>query len=81
MWMASAKSSDRRQDARSVRFRDRGARELGKYIAEKGSVCVNGVSLMPHDSRWSARAPRPHAAFTPSLEGRGPTSGKKRERV
>ena len=36
---------DRRQDARSVRFRIVAPRELGKYIAEKGSVCVNGVSL------------------------------------
>ena len=36
---------DRRQDARSVRFRIAVPRELGKYIAEKGSVCINGVSL------------------------------------
>ncbi len=36
---------DRRQDARSVRFRIAVPRALGKYIAEKGSVCVNGVSL------------------------------------
>lgn len=36
---------DRRQDARSVRFRVAVPRELGKYIAEKGSVCINGVSL------------------------------------
>lgn len=36
---------DRRQDARSVRFRIAVPHELGKYIAEKGSVCINGVSL------------------------------------
>jgi len=36
---------DRRQDARSVRFRITVPRELGKYIAGKGSVCINGVSL------------------------------------
>ena len=36
---------DRRQDARSVRFGVAVPRELGKYIAEKGSVCINGVSL------------------------------------
>lgn len=36
---------DRRQDARSVCFRIAVPRELGKYIAEKGSVCINGVSL------------------------------------
>src|SRR3989338_2658492 len=39
------KVHDRRQDARSVRFRIATPRELGKYIAAKGSVCVNGVSL------------------------------------
>lgn len=39
------KVHDRQQDARSVRFRVAVPRELGKYIAEKGSVCVNGVSL------------------------------------
>src|SRR3990167_5175692 len=36
---------DLRQDARSVRFRIAVPRELSKYIAEKGSVCINGVSL------------------------------------
>lgn len=36
---------DRRQDARSVRFRIAVPHELGKYIAEKGSVCINGISL------------------------------------
>lgn len=36
---------DRRQDARSVRFQIAVPHELGKYIAEKGSVCINGVSL------------------------------------
>lgn len=39
------KVRDRRQDARSVRFRVAVPRELEKYIAEKGSVCINGVSL------------------------------------
>ena len=55
---------DRRQDARSVRFRVAVPRELGKYIAGKGSVCINGVSLTVnavHDSR----------------DGGGTTSGKK----
>lgn len=36
---------DRRPDARSVRFRITVPHALGKYIAEKGSVCVDGVSL------------------------------------
>ena len=39
------KVRDRRPDARSVRFQIAVPRELGKYIAEKGSVCINGVSL------------------------------------
>ncbi len=45
---------DRRQDARSVRLRVAVPRELGKYIAGKGSVCIDGVSLTVnavHDSR------------------------------
>ncbi len=36
---------ERTQDARSVRFRIEVPVELAKYIAEKGSVCVDGVSL------------------------------------
>jgi riboflavin synthase len=33
------------QDARSIRYRLRAPAELAKYIAHKGSVCVDGVSL------------------------------------
>jgi len=36
---------ERIQDARSVRFRIEAPAALAKYIAEKGSVCVDGVSL------------------------------------
>jgi len=36
---------DRRQDARSVRFKLRVPDQLARYIAEKGSVCVDGISL------------------------------------
>ncbi|MDT8403283.1 riboflavin synthase [Sulfuriflexus sp.] len=36
---------DRRQDARSVRFRLRVPDQLARYIAGKGSVCVDGISL------------------------------------
>jgi len=36
---------ERTQDARSVRFRIEVPAALAKYIAEKGSVCVDGVSL------------------------------------
>jgi len=36
---------DRREDARSVRFRIRTPRELARYIAPKGSITVDGTSL------------------------------------
>lgn len=36
---------DRREDARSVRFRLRVPDQLARYIAGKGSVCVDGISL------------------------------------
>lgn len=36
---------ERRSDGRSERFRIRAPAELAKYIAEKGSICVDGVSL------------------------------------
>ncbi len=35
----------RREDARSVRFEFEAPAALARYIARKGSVCVNGVSL------------------------------------
>lgn len=37
--------SERRDDARSVRFRFSNPPGLAKYIAEKGSICIDGVSL------------------------------------
>jgi riboflavin synthase len=36
---------ERRPEARSVRIRIEAPASLAKYIAEKGSICVNGVSL------------------------------------
>lgn len=36
---------ERSEDARSIRFRIEAPAELAKYIAEKGSICVDGVSL------------------------------------
>ncbi len=36
---------DRRDDGRSVRFRIQTPDGLARYIAEKGSVCVDGISL------------------------------------
>jgi len=35
----------RRDDARSVRFRVQAPAELARYIAHKGSICVDGTSL------------------------------------
>ena len=37
--------ADRRPEARSVRFVIEAPRELARYIAEKGSIAVDGVSL------------------------------------
>lgn len=34
-----------REDARSVRFRVEAPPELARYIAHKGSICVDGISL------------------------------------
>ena len=36
---------DRQDDARSIRFRIQAPSELAKYIAHKGSICVDGASL------------------------------------
>ena len=36
---------DKRQDARSYRFKIQAPAELAKYIAEKGSICIDGISL------------------------------------
>lgn len=36
---------DKRADARSVRFTLEAPAPLAKYIAEKGSVCIDGISL------------------------------------
>jgi len=37
--------TDRREDGRSVRFRIKVPGGLARYIAEKGSICVDGISL------------------------------------
>ncbi len=36
---------ERRDDARSIRFRIEAPAELARYIAHKGSICVDGASL------------------------------------
>jgi riboflavin synthase len=36
---------ERRADGRSVRFTVRAPERLARYIAEKGSICIDGISL------------------------------------
>ncbi len=36
---------ERKPDGRSVRFNIKAPDSLAKYIAEKGSICINGISL------------------------------------
>jgi len=36
---------EKKPDARSVRFKFKTPDNLAKYIAEKGSICINGISL------------------------------------
>lgn len=40
---------ERREEARSVRFRIRAPAALARYIARKGSICIDGVSLTVND--------------------------------
>ena len=37
--------TSKKQDARSVRFTVQAPNSLAKYLAEKGSICINGISL------------------------------------
>lgn len=37
--------TERREDARSIRFTIEAPAELAKYIAHKGSICIDGISL------------------------------------
>jgi riboflavin synthase len=36
---------DKKTDARSIRFKIKAPDDLARYIAEKGSICINGISL------------------------------------
>ncbi len=44
---------ERRGDARSIRFAIEAPAELAKYIAHKGSICVDGISLTVNAVRGS----------------------------
>ncbi len=43
--------AERREDARSIRFAIEAPPELAKYIAHKGSICVDGTSLTVNSVR------------------------------
>lgn len=43
----------RAEDGRSVRFRIRAPETLGRYLARKGSICVDGVSLTVNEVEGS----------------------------
>ena len=36
---------DKKNDGRSIRFTLKAPDELAKYIAQKGSICIDGISL------------------------------------
>jgi riboflavin synthase len=36
---------EKQADGRSIRFKFKAPDSLAKYIAEKGSICINGISL------------------------------------
>ncbi len=44
-WTAWGRCCPRRDDARSVRIEFEVPAGLGRYVARKGSICVDGVSL------------------------------------
>lgn len=61
----------RQAEARSVRFRLRAPAELAKYIAEKGSICVDGVSLTVNDVQGAEFGLNivPHTLTATTLDG------------
>ncbi len=72
---------ERRKDARSIRYRIEAPGELARYIARKGSICVDGISLtvnavegavfelnlVPHTLRETVMSER-HSGDTVNLE-------------
>ena len=40
---------EKKSDGRSIRFKFQAPDHLAKYIAEKGSICINGISLTVND--------------------------------
>jgi riboflavin synthase len=77
---------ERKRDARSERFRIRAPGELARYIAHKGSICVDGVSLTVNavdgqcvrSEHRPAHAGRDHARRVPAGSQGEPGSGPDR---
>jgi riboflavin synthase len=67
---------ERREDARSIRFRIEAPAELARYIAPKGSICVDGVSLTVNGVQGSQFELNivPHTAQQTIIDGYGPGS-------
>ena len=65
---------DRRDDARSIRFRIEAPAELARYIAHKGSICVDGASLTVnavHGSQFELNIV-PHTVLETIIDGYRP---------
>jgi riboflavin synthase len=67
---------ERREDARSIRFRIEAPAELARYIAPKGSICVDGVSLTVNGVQGSQFELNivPHTVQETIIDGYGPGS-------
>lgn len=69
------------RDGNSVVVRVRTGREIGKYIVEKGSVCVDGISLTVAAVKYSPAAVEfsvsviPHTWENTALKSKGAGSG------
>ncbi|OGI51922.1 MAG: riboflavin synthase subunit alpha [Candidatus Muproteobacteria bacterium RIFCSPHIGHO2_02_FULL_65_16] len=65
---------ERHDDARSIRFRIEAPAALAKYIAAKGSICVDGVSLTVNTVQGAVFEANiiPHTAARTTLGGLGP---------
>jgi riboflavin synthase len=48
-----AKVIEKKADGRSFRFKFKAPDNLAKYIAEKGSICINGISLTVNEVNGS----------------------------
>jgi riboflavin synthase len=60
---------EKQNDGRSVRFKIKAPDHLAKYIAEKGSICINGISLTVNEVKGSVFAVNivPHTLQETSL--------------